>query len=205
VHSFISPIIAALPLVIRLLQCARRYYDGREIKHLVNLGKYVAAIVVVIAGVASGHESIGAILLVSVLSTYYSASWDTVMDFGLAPQDLAVPLPSRRRIDEPLAGVQRQARDRPLDMGRFAPMFYWTAVLSNLLMRHAWVLSLLPITILSSNIFVREGFKIALAAVEIARRAQWAILRFEHEQLVHADSRHAVLWVPAKLLRIGSG
>merc|ERR1711991_714511 len=106
--------------------------------------------------------------------------------------DLALSSPSLRRIDEPLAGAQRQASDRPLGLGRFAPMFYWTAVLSNLLMRHAWVLSLLPITTLSSNIFAREAFKIALAAIEIGRRAQCAILRLEHEQIVHSDSKHAV-------------
>lgn len=86
---------------------------------------------------------------------------------------------------------------------RFSRLTYWWSCFTNLVGRHAWVLALLPITKLSKDIVTREVFKTVLAAVEIGRRSQWTVLRFEQSQevlhaqpaLVHAEPGRACFCV----------
>jgi len=188
-HTWLMPILAALPLILRALQCARRYWDSRnEVRHIVNLSKYLAGLLVVITSVR--QPSTAAVLLVSVVSTYFSASWDVFMDFGFSPSDLGWGSDTAVRLD---AGFDGDAAATRASVARC-----WAAVFSNLVARHTWVLALLPITLLSEDIAVREGFKTALSAVEIARRAMWAVLRLKHEHLAKGGNK-ALFSVPSKL------
>jgi hypothetical protein len=69
------------------VQCARRWFDEGQINHLVNLGKYVSAMLAAGAKVAYEREkSVGWLCLVVVISsaaTIYQLYWDFVMDWGL--------------------------------------------------------------------------------------------------------------------------
>ena len=70
-----------------LPQCARRWFDEGERSHLVNLGKYVSAMLAAGTKVAYEKErSIGWLCLVVVMSsiaTVYQLYWDFVKDWGL--------------------------------------------------------------------------------------------------------------------------
>jgi len=70
-----------------LTQCARRWFDEGQTSHLVNLGKYVSAMLAAGAKVAyEKDKTIGWLSLVIVMSstaTVYHLYWDFVMDWGL--------------------------------------------------------------------------------------------------------------------------
>ena len=70
-----------------LPQCARRWFDEGETSHLVNLGKYVSAMLAAGTKVAYEKErSIGWLCLVvamSSIATIYQLYWDFVKDWGL--------------------------------------------------------------------------------------------------------------------------
>lgn len=69
------------------LQCARRWFDEGQKSHLVNLGKYVSAMLAAGAKVAYEKEKhVGWLCLVVVMSsvaTMYQLYWDFVKDWGL--------------------------------------------------------------------------------------------------------------------------
>lgn len=68
-------------------QCARRWFDEGQKSHLVNLGKYVSAMLAAGTKVAYEKErSAGWLCLVVVMSsvaTMYQLYWDFVKDWGL--------------------------------------------------------------------------------------------------------------------------
>lgn len=70
-------------------QCARRWFDEGETSHLVNLGKYVSAMLAAGAKVAYEKDKakgVGWLCLVVVMSsgaTVYQLYWDFVKDWGL--------------------------------------------------------------------------------------------------------------------------
>ncbi|OAY72664.1 Phosphate transporter PHO1-1, partial [Ananas comosus] len=75
--------------------CARRWFDEGETSHLVNLGKYVSAMLAAGAKVAYEKEkSIGWLSLVvgvSSAATIYQLYWDFVKDWGLLQLDSKNP------------------------------------------------------------------------------------------------------------------
>lgn len=75
------------PYVEGGLQCARRWYDEGQTSHLVNLGKYVSAMLAAGAKLAYEKErTMGWLCLVVAMSsaaTVYQLYWDFVKDWGL--------------------------------------------------------------------------------------------------------------------------
>ena len=73
--------------LIAILQCARRWFDEGQVTHLVNLGKYVSAMLAAGAKLAYDKEQTTLYLfLVVVLSsgaTLYQLYWDYAKDWGL--------------------------------------------------------------------------------------------------------------------------
>lgn len=70
------------------LQCARRWFDEGQTGHLINLGKYVSAMLAAGAKVAFEKEKEGAgwlclVVVVSSSATVYQLYWDFVKDWGL--------------------------------------------------------------------------------------------------------------------------
>lgn len=68
------------------LQCARRWFDEGKTSHLVNLGKYVSAMLAAGAKVAYEKEqTVGwlcLLVIVSTCATVYQLYWDFVKDWG---------------------------------------------------------------------------------------------------------------------------
>jgi len=68
-------------------QCARRWFDEGDTSHLVNLGKYVSAMLAAGAKVAYEKDkslaSLSLLVAVSSGATVYQLYWDFVKDWGL--------------------------------------------------------------------------------------------------------------------------
>jgi hypothetical protein len=70
-----------------VVQCARRWFDEGDTSHLVNLGKYVSAMLAAGAKVAYEKDkslaSLSLLVAVSSGATVYQLYWDFVKDWGL--------------------------------------------------------------------------------------------------------------------------
>lgn len=70
-----------------VVQCARRWFDEGETSHLVNMGKYVSAMLA--AGAKVGYEKqksvewLCLLVIISSAATIYQLYWDFVKDWGL--------------------------------------------------------------------------------------------------------------------------
>lgn len=184
-HKYVGPCIAGLPFLNRSLQCLRRYYDTREQKHLLNFGKYVASLLVVVVSNALPHDS-GSVILVSAFATIYAFAWDVTMDWGFGRDDF-LPIFCPKRAREFRGSLHKRS---------LSPCTYTSCVALDLIARLAWVNTLLPISIITHDVVLREVLKTFLTVVEIARRAMWSVLRIEWEQVSNAGGFPALLWVP---------
>ncbi|KAJ9708065.1 hypothetical protein PVL29_000228 [Vitis rotundifolia] len=170
--------VSFLPYYWRAMQCARRWFDEGQTSHLVNLGKYVSAMLAAGAKVAYEKErSVGWLCLVVAMSsaaTVYQLYWDYVKDWGLLQFHSKNPwlrneLMLRRKI------------------------IYYFSMGLNLVLRLAWLQ-----TVLHSN-FEGVDYRVTglfLAALEVIRRGQWNFYRLENEHLNNAGKFRAVKTVP---------
>ncbi|KAF5727777.1 EXS family protein [Tripterygium wilfordii] len=170
--------VSFLPYYWRAMQCARRWFDEGQTSHLVNLGKYVSAMLAAGAKVAYERErGAGYLCLVVILSsaaTVYQLYWDYVKDWGLLQMNSRNPwlrneLMLRRKI------------------------IYYFSMGLNLILRLAWLQ-----TVVHSN-FEHVDYRVTglfLAALEVIRRGQWNFYRLENEHLNNAGKFRAVKMVP---------
>ncbi|XP_041014208.1 phosphate transporter PHO1 homolog 1 [Juglans microcarpa x Juglans regia] len=170
--------VSFLPYYWRAMQCARRWFDEGQTSHLVNLGKYVSAMLAAGAKVAFEKEkSVGWLCLVVVMSsaaTVYQLYWDFVKDWGLLQMNSKNPwlrneLMLRRKI------------------------IYYFSMGLNLILRLAWLQ-----TVLHSS-FEHVDYRVTtlfLAALEVTRRGLWNFFRLENEHLNNAGKFRAVKTIP---------
>ncbi|KAG2281229.1 hypothetical protein Bca52824_052449 [Brassica carinata] len=170
--------VSFLPYYWRAMQCARRWFDEGETSHLVNLGKYVSAMLAAGTKVAYEKErSIGWLCLVvamSSIATIYQLYWDFVKDWGLL----------QRNSNNPWLRNQLMLRQKYI--------YYFSMVL-NLVLRLAWLQ-----TVLHSS-FEHVDYRVTglfLAALEVIRRGHWNFYRLENEHLNNAGKFRAVKTVP---------
>lgn len=202
----LAPCIAALPFFFRAMQCLRRYRDTREPKHLFNFGKYMASLLVVFVGsYLSTHGY--AVLFVSVFATVYAATWDVAMDWGLTLRDVSPWKRAESYMYEGHESAQTSVvvaddatrRQSAKFERHFGAHTYLLAALLDIVARFSWVQTLMPTSVLTNDILGKEALSIGTAALEIARRSMWAVLRIEWEQVSNASGFRTLLWVPAKL------
>ncbi|PIA63442.1 hypothetical protein AQUCO_00201053v1 [Aquilegia coerulea] len=170
--------VSFLPYYWRAMQCARRWFDEGETGHLINLGKYVSAMLAAGAKVAYEKEqSIGWLCLVVVMSsaaTVYQLYWDFVKDWGLL-QFNSKNLWLRNEL------MLRQK------------FIYYFSMGLNLVLRLAWLQTVLHSSFGNLDYRVTGLF---LAALEVIRRGQWNFYRLENEHLNNAGKFRAVKIVP---------
>ncbi|KAH6807178.1 EXS family protein [Perilla frutescens var. frutescens] len=170
--------VSFLPYYWRAMQCARRWFDEGHTSHLVNLGKYVSAMLAAGAKVAYEKEkSAGWLCLVVVMSsaaTLYQLYWDFVKDWGLLQLNSKNPW----------------LRDELMLRRKF---IYYISMGLNLVLRLAWLQ-----TVFHYN-FGKVDYRVTmlfLAALEVVRRGQWNFYRLENEHLNNAGKFRAVKIVP---------
>lgn len=170
--------VSFLPYYWRAMQCARRWFDEGQTSHLINLGKYVSAMLAAGAKVAYEKErSVGCLCLVVVVSsgaTVYQLYWDFVKDWGLLQMNSKNPW----------------LRNELMLRRKF---IYYFSMGLNLVLRLAWLQ-----TVLHSN-FEHVDYRVTglfLAALEVIRRGIWNFYRLENEHLNNAGKFRAVKTVP---------
>ncbi|XP_010681380.2 phosphate transporter PHO1 homolog 1 isoform X1 [Beta vulgaris subsp. vulgaris] len=170
--------VSFIPYYWRAMQCARRWFDEGQVTHLVNLGKYVSAMLAAGAKLAYEKEkTTGYLCLVVALSsgaTVYQLYWDYVKDWGLLQFDSKNPW----------------LRNELLLRKKF--IYYFSMVL-NLILRLAWLQTVLHPSF--GNVDYRV-IGLFLAALEVIRRGQWNFYRLENEHLNNAGKFRAVKQVP---------
>ncbi|XP_009614438.1 phosphate transporter PHO1 homolog 1 isoform X1 [Nicotiana tomentosiformis] len=170
--------VSFLPYYWRAMQCARRWFDEGHKSHLVNLGKYVSAMLAAGAKVAYEKEkNMGWLCLVIVMSsaaTIYQLYWDFVKDWGLLQCHSKNPW----------------LRNELMLRRKF---YYYFSMGLNLVLRLAWLQTVLHYNFGSVDYRVTGLF---LAALEVIRRGQWNFYRLENEHLNNAGKFRAVKTVP---------
>ncbi|CAL9064439.1 unnamed protein product [Musa banksii] len=170
--------VSFLPYYWRAMQCARRWFDEGETSHLVNLGKYVSAMLAAGAKVAYEKEkTMGWLSLVVVVSsgaTVYQLYWDFVKDWGLLQFNSNNPW----------------LRNELILRRKFV---YYLSMGLNLVLRLAWLQTVLHYNFGSLDYRVTSFF---LAALEVIRRGHWNFYRLENEHLNNAGKFRAVKTVP---------
>nr|ATJ04810.1 phosphate transporter PHO1-like protein 1 [Fragaria x ananassa] len=170
--------VSFLPYYWRAMQCARRWFDEGETSHLLNLGKYVSAMLAAGAKVAYEKEKgAGWLCLVVIMSTFatvYQLYWDFVKDWGLLQMNSKNPLLRNELM------LRRK-------------IIYYFSMGLNLVLRLAWLQ-----TVLHSS-FGHVDYRVTglfLAALEVIRRGLWNFYRLENEHLNNAGKFRAVKTVP---------
>lgn len=115
-------------------------------------------------------------IVLNLISTFYSYSWDIYMDWGL--------FRSNER-------GKRCLREKLL----YPVWFYYFAMGSNLLMRFIWVLPLFneayPQWMIDSQLVV-----FFMSVVEGLRKTQWALIRIENENVNNFERYRNILQIP---------
>ncbi|KAG8366377.1 hypothetical protein BUALT_Bualt17G0073400 [Buddleja alternifolia] len=178
VFNTFSFIIAGVPYWWRLLQCLRRLYDEKDAMHGYNGVKFFLTIVAVCARTAytlqRGTSWWFIALITSIAATILSMYWDIVLDWGL---------------------LQHKSKNRWLRDKLLIPhkSVYFVAIALNLLLRLAWMQTVLNITVFSLN---GQTMTVLVASLEIIRRGVWNFFRLENEHLNNVGKFRAFKTVP---------
>nr|CAB3467988.1 unnamed protein product [Digitaria exilis] len=187
--SFLPYYWRAMQLVVLfftvVLQCARRWFDEGDINHIVNLGKYVSAMLA--AGTKLAYENndsagwLSLVVIVSSIATIYQLYWDFVKDWGL---------------------LQFNSKNTWLrnDLILKQKYIYFLSMGLNLVLRLAWLQTVIHPNIGSLDSRVTLFF---LAALEVIRRGHWNFYRLENEHLNNAGKFRAVKIVPLPFHEVG--
>lgn len=170
--------VSFLPYYWRAMQCARRWFDEGDTSHLVNLGKYVSAMLAAGAKVAYEKDkslgSLSLLIVVSSTATVYQLYWDFVKDWGLLQVNSKNPWLRNELI------LKRK-------------FIYYLSMGLNLVLRLAWLQTVIHPNLGSLDSRVTSFF---LAALEVIRRGHWNFYRLENEHLNNAGKFRAVKTVP---------
>ncbi|KAL7603128.1 phosphate transporter PHO1 homolog 1 [Lactuca sativa] len=170
--------VSFLPYYWRAMQCARRWLDEGDTGHLINLGKYVSAMLA--AGVKLAYEKeksmawLCMVVIMSSIATVYQLYWDFVKDWGLLQMNSKNPWLRNELI------LRRK-------------FIYFFSMGLNLVLRLAWLQTVLHYKFGSIDYRLTGLF---LAALEVIRRGQWNFYRLENEHLNNAGKFRAVKTVP---------
>jgi EXS family/SPX domain len=176
-------VVVPLPFYWRLVQCFRRYKDTESAHHLVNAGKYGAAICVTFLSLANqsigGNTILALYISVAVIGTLYAFSWDIKKDWGFLE-----------------GGFEKSKEFGLLRARRVLPnnWYYHLVAILNLMLRVAWVLSISPEAF--GITFNSELFLLLIGGLEVYRRNQWNFFRLENEHLNNCGKFRAYDVVP---------
>jgi hypothetical protein len=174
---FWVPFLTLFPLWIRLMQCLRRSVEtGKRWPHYANALKYTSAIVVIAFGTFQPNLRADVIWRAGfVFATLFQYSWDLTMDWGI--------IVSARHPGASSYTLCGLALRRVRLLGGLG--VYTGIMVSNLLLRFAWTLTLMPVDPSDKSLLGLVLVYLAplIAAAEIVRRMVWGFLRLEHEQL----------------------
>ncbi|XP_068641344.1 phosphate transporter PHO1 homolog 3-like [Aristolochia californica] len=178
VYSTFNFIVAVIPYWIRFLQCLRRMVEEKDIMQGYNGLKYFSTIVAVVMRTAYDlNKGLGWKVLAGVTSAIaalVSTYWDLVLDWGLLQRN----------------SKNRWLRDKLLVRHKSV---YFTAMVLNILLRFAWLQSVLNFDV---PFLHRKALVAIVASLEIIRRGIWNFFRLENEHLNNVGKYRAFKSVP---------
>jgi hypothetical protein len=160
--------LSLLPFCIRLMQSLRSLFyssaDHRNL-HAANALKYVFVLSVQALSFASAHHSgyHGAWVVMSIIATLFTFTWDVVMDWGLGDINASPGPLLRSELTYPT-------------------WCYYAAVCSNAVARTTWAIYISP-----KQTAVKEHTILLFGVIELLRRAQWALIRLEWKQIYDGE------------------
>ncbi|KHN00279.1 Phosphate transporter PHO1 [Glycine soja] len=182
----ITYLISFLPYWWRALQCARRWFDDRDVNHLANMGKYVSAMVAAGARVTysrqDSHLWFAIVLITSVVATFYQLYWDFFKDWGFFNPKSKNPC----------------LRD---DLILKNKCIYYMSIALNVVLRVAWVETIMHLKVGPVQTRLLDFL---LASLEVIRRGHWNFYRLENEHLNNVGHFRAVKAVPLPFRDIDS-
>ncbi|CAE6461995.1 unnamed protein product [Rhizoctonia solani] len=178
-HWTIPLVLTALPSLIRLVQCIRRYIDSKNHIHLINGGKYTASIVSYVAYYGWRHYGshrdfrMGVWILFATINSCYTSYWDLMMDWSVLQTK----------------GVQYKLLRKELAYSNHIPTYY-IAIVTNVVLRFIWV------WYIPSGGLPAGARAFMFAVLEMLRRVQWNFFRLENEHIGNADQFRVTREVP---------
>jgi len=175
-------LISFLPYFWRAMQCVRRWWDESNPDHLINMGKYVSAMVAAGVRITYARENndlwLTMVLVSSVVATIYQLYWDFVKDWGLLNPKSKNPW----------------LRDNLVLRNK---NFYYLSIALNLVLRVAWIETIMRFRVSPVQSHLLDFF---LASLEVIRRGHWNFYRVENEHLNNVGQFRAVKTVPLPFL-----
>lgn len=175
--NFAIPAVIAFPVLIRIFQCANLIHYRQKTKiEIVNIIKYSIHATDLVLGWAYKRRYISLItfiIIISISSTYL-VGFDFRIDWNL------LHWKSKNFL----------LRDKLL----FPKPFYYFAMITNFALRYFWYFSLVATFLATDWVLLIANF------LEISRRAQWCLIRFENEQLYNLEGYRRYLPVPQLIL-----
>jgi len=187
-RNVLIPIITLLPLLIRFLQCLRKFFDsGDRLPHLANAGKYALSQMVSLVGTfhplylelnaEKNHRlpvyNIGWTILYLV-SALYSFVWDVYMDWGLGRKEYG------------FLGPHLMYPKKSL---------YYCVIALDLVLRSLWLLSFVPPS-MGVDFAIPEYLTFLQIILELFRRTVWGFFRLENEHRCNVSGYRRVDFVP---------
>ncbi|XP_041004467.1 phosphate transporter PHO1 homolog 9-like [Juglans microcarpa x Juglans regia] len=173
-------IVAIIPYWSRLIQCLRRLVEEKDVMHGLNGLKYFSIVVALV--MKTGNElKMGMMtwkimaIVSSAVATIFATYWDLVIDWGLLRRNSINPW-LRDKLLVPNRGV------------------YVVAMVMNVLLRLAWMQSVLGLT--ETPVLHRQALIAIVACLEIIRRGIWNFFRLENEHLNNVGKYRAFKSVP---------
>eukprot|EP00210_Caulerpa_lentillifera_P006607 g6312.t1 len=166
-RSLIINFALAFPYLIRMIQCLTTFIRDHDRVQLFNALKYFTAFPVVFSSMMKHRVSSNdwiviwnrVWILASILNTGYSYYWDLEMDWDIFQQ-----IRNDKR-------SSTSTRIKPL----YSPHWIYSfALMTNLIIRVAWIYKL------SLHLHYIQGIHLLVALLEVYRRSQWILFRFEN-------------------------
>jgi len=177
-HSRLMGFLAALPPILRALQCVRRYVDTRHaFPHLANFAKYtmsiMAAMCLSLYRIDGTQTNLSLFITFAAINAVYCSVWDVFMDFSL---------------------LQADAKEFLLrDIVAMKPVWlYYVILVVDPLLRFNWVFY----AIFTYNTQHSTMVSFGVALVEVVRRAMWLLLRVENEHCSNVAQYKASREIP---------
>lgn len=185
-QRYITPMVIFCPLWFKLLQCLRQYYNTQSRwPYIPNSIKYGFGMTVVLfgifnpfylrPGIDSKHRGLivyHSLWVISyVTTTLFTWVWDVKMDW-----DLFSMAPKKK-------GDYRYPLLRGRLLFRHHIWVYYVAIVSNLVLRFLWTLSLLPTATTGPLAYIQSRYSDFLPGVELFRRFMCSCFRLEAQQI----------------------
>ncbi|XP_010488400.1 PREDICTED: phosphate transporter PHO1 isoform X2 [Camelina sativa] len=178
IYRELAYLISFSPYFWRAMQCIRRWWDESNSDHLINMGKYVSAMVAAGVRITYARESttlwLTMVLVSSVVATIYQLYWDFVKDWGLLNPKSKNPW----------------LRDNLVLRNK---NFYYLSIALNLVLRVAWIETIMRFRVSPVQSHLLDFL---LASLEVIRRGHWNFYRVENEHLNNVGQFRAVKTVP---------